>query len=319
MTLMGWVNVAGVLFLVAGVFFGIWRWEWIVTEMACRESGSTTLRNLGFVAGGFIAIWVAIWRSVVADRQAQASHDQAKAALRQAETSQRGLLNERYQKGAEMLGSEVLAVRLGGIYSLRRLAEDHPKQYHVQVMGQLCAFVRHPTKDQEDNDSPTGRKLNIKDYKVREDVQEAMEVIGDRSADDVELEKKKKFVLELSGAYLPFVRLLGANLTDAVLINALFYPSNLTAQERNNSNLIFACADLRSANLSNAFLTGADLTGAYLSGVNLTGTQLAGEKGLTQEQLNQACADPEKPPNLSNLRDASTGDLLEWRGKPCGK
>ena len=43
----------------------------------------------------------------------RASHDQAKAALHQSETSQRGLLNERYQKGAEMLGSKDLCVRSG--------------------------------------------------------------------------------------------------------------------------------------------------------------------------------------------------------------
>ena len=60
---------------------------------------------------------------------------------------QQGLLHERYQKGAEMLGSELLSVRLGGIYALQRLAENHPGQYHIQIMHLFCAFVRHPTTD----------------------------------------------------------------------------------------------------------------------------------------------------------------------------
>ena len=278
-----------------------WSWEWLGGVSECRETRSTTIRNIGLLVGGGIAIWVAYRRSVIA---------------------QHGLLNERYQKGTEMLGSDVLAVRLGGIYVLQRLAEDEPKQYHVQVMQLLCAFVRNPTKDEDDKTKPPGteKEPNIKDYQVREDVQEAMGVIGNRRDSDIELEKRKKnFVLDLTGAVLPFAYLFKANLTDVVLTNAIFYPSNLTARDRNNSKFIFACADLCSANLSNAFLTGADLTRAHLAGANLTGTQLVGAKGLTQEQLNQACADPDDPPNLSNLRDAATDAPLEWRGPPCGK
>ena len=108
------VNVAGCLVLGSGVFFGIWQWDWIVTGPTGEESGSTTLRNLGLVSGGFIAIWIAIWRGDVADRQAQASQEQARASLNQVEISRLSLLNERYQKRAEMLGSTALYVRLGG-------------------------------------------------------------------------------------------------------------------------------------------------------------------------------------------------------------
>ena len=309
-------------------------WEWFVTVTPCRESGSTTIRNLGLVAGGLFALWFAYRRSVVADRQARSSQDQAKAALHQAETSQRGLLNERYQKGAEMLGSEVLSVRLGGIYALQRLADDEPEEYHVQIMKLLCAFVCHPTKAEYKDDStrPTGteRKPNIRDYQVREDVQEAMTAIGTRSDADVELEKKAKFAPDLSGAVLPFVYLFGANLTDAVLTDAKFYPANLTVQEQNKSRntFLFSGADLSQANLSNAFLTGANLTRADLSAdlsgtvlvqANLTGAFLSGAKGLTQGHLNQACGDPDNPPDLGSLRDAETGAPLEWRGKPCRK
>ena len=36
-----------------------WDWNWL----SGGESGSTTIRNLGLVAGGFIAIAVAVWRT----------------------------------------------------------------------------------------------------------------------------------------------------------------------------------------------------------------------------------------------------------------
>ena len=144
MKLMCWVNVVGVLILASGVVLVYWHWEWFVMGAAGRETGSTTARNLGLVAGGLIAIWVAIWRGVVADRQARSSQDQAKAALNEAETSQRGLLNERYQKGAEMLGSRARYVLVGGIYALTRLAQENPDQYRDQVEKLLSVFIESP-------------------------------------------------------------------------------------------------------------------------------------------------------------------------------
>ena len=104
-----------------------------------EDSLSTTIRNVALVIGGVIAMLLAVWRSKVAERQASATQ-------RQAETADRGLLNDRYQKSAEMLGSSILSVRLGGIYALQGLAEQHPEQYHISIMQQLCSFVRHPTE-----------------------------------------------------------------------------------------------------------------------------------------------------------------------------
>ena len=108
-------------------------WDWLRVAPDGAESGSATVRNLGLVLAGLIALPLAIWRSWVAKRQA--------------DTAQDSFLNERYQKGAEMLGSNVPAVRLGGTYALHRLAEESPEKYHFQVMSLFCAFVRRPTDD----------------------------------------------------------------------------------------------------------------------------------------------------------------------------
>ena len=102
------------------------------------ESLSSTVRNVSLIIGGIIAIELALWRGIVGERQTA-------VAQRQAETAQRDLLNQQFQKGAEMLGSNVLSVRLGGIYALRYLALEHSVHFHVQVMEQLCAFVRGAT------------------------------------------------------------------------------------------------------------------------------------------------------------------------------
>ncbi len=83
-------------------------WGWLRTEGTGMESNSATIRNIGLVIAGLIALPLAIWRSM--------------AAQKQVDVAQQSLLNERYQQGAEMLGSDVLSVRLGGIYALRHLA-----------------------------------------------------------------------------------------------------------------------------------------------------------------------------------------------------
>ena len=146
-------------------------WGWLTDE----ESGSTTIRNLGLVVAAIIGLPLAIWRSIVAACQAD-------AALHQAKTAQRGLLNERYQKGAEMLGSEMLPVRLGGICALAHLAREHPGEYHMQIIRVLCAFVRNaPVVGKE--------KQDIK--RIREDVQAVMTVLGERSAGQIKIEKKR--------------------------------------------------------------------------------------------------------------------------------
>ena len=84
------------------------------------ESFSTTLRDVALVIGGVAAILLALWRSRVSERQTAIAQRQNETAQHQAEIARNSLLNERYQRGAEMLGSEILSARLGGIYALQR-------------------------------------------------------------------------------------------------------------------------------------------------------------------------------------------------------
>ena len=91
----GW-DMAGLitLLLVVAGFLVCRFWDWLRMGTGGYESGTATVRNLGLLFTAIIALPLGIWRSFVAHRQSQ--------------TAQQGLLNERYQRGAEMLGSEVL-------------------------------------------------------------------------------------------------------------------------------------------------------------------------------------------------------------------
>ena len=266
---------------------------------AVQDSVSTTIRNLGLVIGGVVAILLAVWRSTVAERQA--------------ETAQQSLLNERYQRAAEMLGNNVLSVRLGGISALERLAAEHPDQYHIQVMKLFCAFVRNPTRDEgvAARDEPQFMMSSLRD-----DVQAAMTAIGKRS--------KRGLDIEEATGNVP-LDLYSADLTGAYLVKA-----NLAGADMRSANLVGA--NFMNADLSNAFLFGADLsdlqpqdgdpTAAVQSPLRfkkagISNTRFSYEgmypaEGLTQDQLNNACADSGNGPILAGVVDAVTGDPLVW-------
>ena len=260
------LSVAAVAVLALLVMF----WEWL----SGGDSGSTTIRNLALVLAGVVALCLAGWRSMVADRQAK--------------TAQQGLLNERYQKGAEMLGSDVLSVRLAGIYALQRLVTEHPEQYHLQVMRLFCAFVRLPTKDQilESGQAPIrpGSLLGL-----RQDVESVMDAIGSRGSTGIALERKADYRLDLRGADLPEAQILNSDLS-----RAMFHHSNLSGIHVANTDLTgaffrdadmseaqfydvsFTGAHLASANLSGAMLQGAEMVRMNLHNVNLSGANLGG-------------------------------------------
>ncbi len=316
-----------VVWIVVVVALSIVFWEWLITG----ESGSTTIRNLGLVIAAAIALPLAIWRSRVAELQA--------------DTAQQNLLNERYQQGAEMLGSEVLSVRLGGIYALRRLAEEHPKQYHVQIMQLFCAFVRNPTEDNgNEGGSDVAGEPPHAARPLREDVQAAMDAIGARRKEYVALEGKARFVLNLHGSDLRGARLTGVNLASATWadwtrVSKAEFLSLGTDTDLSNAKLCSAKldpadlpeADLSGACLCDAWLTGTDLSGANLSGAKLhkalrwgpilSGAKLSAwgfrpAKGIKQADLDRCQAEPENPPKLDGVLDAETGKPLVWRGKP---
>ena len=102
------IAVGSVVYVLMAVGVSWWFW-------ACLSGGepstSATIRNLVLIWGTPLAIFLAVWRSIVAQKQ-------AKAAQKQAEIAQGGLLSNRYQRAVEMLGHERDSIRIGGIHAL---------------------------------------------------------------------------------------------------------------------------------------------------------------------------------------------------------
>ena len=254
-----WIGLM-VLVLAVSAFLSWAYWEVLHGD---EDSVSTTVRNIGLVVGGIEAILVAIWRSVVSGRQA--------------DTAAGTLLNERYQRGAEMLGDKSLPVRLAGIYALRRLAIEHPVDYHVQVMELLCAFVRNPT---ESSTTELDGEADEREPVLEADLQEAMRVITCRDPANIHLEPVDKHLLYLRGARLAHLQILNAQLARAWLTDADLSEARLPGAYLSGARLRqvdLSGARLPNADLSGAVLWGSDLSGAVLRDTNVSGTDFAGE------------------------------------------
>ncbi len=188
------------------------------------------------------------------------------ATWRQVQISREGQITERFSRAIEQLGSDEEEVRLGGIYTLERVARDSPGDRRT-VQSVLGAYVRthaqwlvgspggpqHPT--------PTVDRQLAWLLNRAPDVQTAAGVLGRRlrSPDEPQLNLSR---VDLRGAFLH----------DARLSNAQFRHSNLARAHLPGAQLQNADlkdVDLREANLRGARLTGANLHEAHLQGADL--------------------------------------------------
>ena len=179
---------------------------------------------------------------------------------RQFELAREGQITASYTEAVKQLGDQgLLAVRIGGIYSLERIARDSDRDAPT-VVALLSAFVRRSR-------SVDGSRL-----------------LADRAPDaQIALSVLIGFH-RFAPAGLRNADLRGADLRDAVLTDADVRDANLTDADLRGSHL--AGADLTGADLTGADLTGADLTGATmrhtvlidgdLTGADLTGADLTG-------------------------------------------
>ena len=247
------VSIVAAVLVAGGLMLPTKFWHWLMGD----DSPGATIRNIVLTLAGLTALPLTLWRLKVAERQADAA--------------QQGLLQDRYQKGAEMLGNTLLSVRLGGIYALVNLARQHPDLYRSEVIRLLCAFVRHPTPDENAQDTATrGRKYP----RLREDVQAAVTAVaghGDTAGLHHESSTDR---IDLHGALLPEVDLFSANLSGANLENVDMTGASLQGATLRDARMTCTC-------LVNAQMHGADLARAYFQMADLShvGAQSASFSG----------------------------------------
>ena len=306
----GMVILVGVAVILASAY----HWSGLQGD----EAPSNAVRNIGLAAAAPLLLIFTAWRARIADAQSNTAHS--------------SMLNERYQHGAEMLGNTVLAVRLAGIYQLQRLGQDHPSEYHIQIVRLLCSFIRHPTIA---DDSRSVILQDDEHYTVREDVQVAMDAVNACRHKGYAFEQVAKFRPNLTGADLrranlsgfklsnvdlPRAKMGGVYMRNADLTGAYLWCANLFGAHLDEVN--FSSSDLSKANLCRANLTKAKLWRANVSGTAFNDPSILQIPtyfaiGLTQEQLSSACAALDDPPILHDVRADDTGDFLVPPDSPC--
>ena len=172
--------------------------------------------------------------------------------------------------------------RPGGIYALRALARENSGDYHRQIRNLLCAFARRPNRK---SDAVLGDSIG-----------------SGFSTEVVEFDSG----LDKEGNESP----LPVREDVHEVITVLRHRSKAQIEIDKSTRL-----NLSRAYLVGATLVGIDLVGANLIDANLTGVNLTSCKGLTQEQIDRAKADPDNPSKLEGVIDAETGKPLVWAGK----
>ena len=328
---------AFVVFVIIAVISIMFAWDWF--RGGPPKSGGLEIA-LSLIGGGTVAALVSLgfslWRTRLTQQQ---------IAL----TSQNSRY-DRFQRGIEMLGSTELFVRLGGIYALRTLMKEYPQELHIPAVELLCAFLRNPvdadtiTKDsgvRQDIQTALDVIVNRKETEVALEKARGFRLdLQNAHLQYTNLPRVNLPGANLEGTILSNTNMDGANLSEAVLDGAdLSFAncrkSNFRHASLVETNLHHVCVDqsdfsvrkmdwvdctegsfykttftkvhMRSCNFEGALLNETDLTQTYLPSGNI----------ITQQQLDQAVAEPDKPPLIDDgLADPDTGKQLNWHGEP---
>lgn len=179
-------------------------------------------------------------------------------------------VTDRFSKAVEQLGNkESLDVRIGGIYSLERLAADSPADRGT-IFEVLGAFVRgHAPNGAECGKSPEERPTL--------DVKAVLTVVGRRAAgsrDWIDLSNACLSRAEISFGNFRGVVLSGSNLMNAKLLSVDFTSAFFDRANLAGAQLHFS--DLRQTQFVDAVLEGAQLGGSQMNDSRLLHTDLRG-------------------------------------------
>jgi uncharacterized protein YjbI with pentapeptide repeats len=260
------------------------------TELAQARNNVRTTLLQGF--GGMILLIGAYltWR------QTQISRAASREELRM---SREGQLTDRFTRAVEQLGSNDVAVRVGGIYALGRVAEQSLTD-RAAIADILTAYVRKhaPWPPAPESEFPENFPIDQLPYlAVRApDIQAILTVLGRRTPSSshpaawttLELTRTDLRRSDLAGANLQRAGLRGASLARAWMFKADLRGVDLRNADLRNARLhgaiadlttwwpdenydpeaagVYVQPDLEKADLRTAFLRESDLTGISLRG-----------------------------------------------------
>ncbi len=126
--LINFITILMVILITIYLSFGIYsltKFTWLSFDF--WKVNSEMMRNAGLLVAAIFGIAIALYRGLIAHKMTNI------AGKAQVTTS--------FTEAIKQLGNSELSVRLGGIYALRKIAEDHPDSYKEVVGNTLQACV----------------------------------------------------------------------------------------------------------------------------------------------------------------------------------
>lgn len=211
------------------------------------------------------------------------------------ELTEQGQITERFTQAIDQLGTtdndgeRVLETRMGAIYALERIARESEMD-EESIMEILTAYVRPHSPLKETTDQSEEETIGV--THAEPDIQAILDVIGRRSIERIEKDKRRRNLerTDLRGSTFHRANLTSVWFREADLRRTYFREADLT-----HAN--FFRADLREAlfgeadNYEAAIVKITTFRDANLERTDLRGVDLTEAIGLTQSQIEQAYGD----------------------------
>ncbi|MET8084875.1 hypothetical protein [Micromonospora sp. NPDC005237] len=122
-----------------------------VSQAQIRGNAIRNILGLAAGIGAVFALILALRKQYVSEHDSRSEQDfkDRTAAASDYDAAERRL-TDLYVKAGDQLGSDNASVRLAGLYSLERLAQDHPL-HRQTIVNLFCAYLRMPYLDAKDS------------------------------------------------------------------------------------------------------------------------------------------------------------------------
>ena len=209
----------------------------------------------------------------------------------------------RYTEAVTQLGSETLAIQLGGVYALERLAHDAPSPADRQTIAEVfAAYLREYSVSTESDDSGPAMMTSVcrtvaealgrvATAKLLRPLDLSHIVLSEASFANADLSgwtlfgatmwRSRLDHANLKNAFMPAVRLNEASLVGAILDEAIMHDAELLGSNMEDASL--RGTELSRTTIAHAFVKGADFEGA-----NISASHLGGIVDYTPSQLDEA-------------------------------
>lgn len=175
------------------------------------------------------------------------AYNRTEALKLQAETEKQKAVTEAFAKSVELLGNKREAARQGGVYALGRIAKDN-SGYHPMIMDIVASYIRQESRRWFNSEWEKRGESKTVDEIINElrlgsmpmDIEAAVAVIRERNTDHDKKLEDKKYLLDLSNAYIlnadfSNTSLIRVNFSDSVMVNCNFDKTDLS-----RSNIVAA-------------------------------------------------------------------------------